>query len=61
MWTIFKLFIEFVAMLFLMSILIFWPQGLWELITPSRDPTHIPCSGRPNLHHWTKEVPERLF
>ena len=49
-------------MCLLLSILIFWPQGMWDLICPSRDPSHAPCSGRPNLNHWTtREVPERFF
>ena len=61
-WIIFKVFIEFLAMCLLLSILIFWPQGMWDLICPSRDPSHAPCSGRPNLNHWTtREVPERFF
>ena len=28
-WTIFKVFIEFVTLLFLFSI--FWPRGIWDL------------------------------
>ena len=31
MWTIFKFFIEFVTILFLLYILVFWPGGMWEL------------------------------
>ena len=62
MWTILKVFIEFLAMWLLSSIFIFWPQGMYDLICQSRDPTHIPCSRRPNLNHWTTtEVPERFF
>ena len=29
MWTIFKVFIEFITMLFLFHALVFWPQGMW--------------------------------
>ena len=30
MWTIFKLFIEFVTILLLCHVLVFWPRGLWD-------------------------------
>ena len=30
MWTIFKLFIEFVTILLLFHVLVFWPQGMWD-------------------------------
>ena len=29
MWTIFKVFIEFVSILFLSYVLVFWPQSMW--------------------------------
>ena len=31
MWTIFKAFFEFVIILLLFHILVFWPQGMWDL------------------------------
>ena len=31
MWTIFKVFIEFVIILFLFHVLVFWPGGMWDL------------------------------
>ena len=31
MWTIFKVFIEFVTILLLFYVLVFWPQGMWDL------------------------------
>ena len=31
MWTIFKVFIEFVTVLLLFYVLVFWPQGMWLL------------------------------
>ena len=31
MWTIFKLFIEFVTILLLLYVLVFWPQVMWNL------------------------------
>ena len=40
-WTIFKVFIEFITILFLFYVLAFWPQGMWDLISPIRDWTHL--------------------
>ena len=58
MWTIFKVFIEFVTILLLFYVLVFWPQGMWDLSSPTRDRTHTPCIGRQSLNHWTtSEVP----
>ena len=35
-----------------------FPSGLWDLSSPNRDQTHIPCIGRQILNHWTtREVP----
>ena len=34
MWTIFKDFIEFVMLLLLFRVLVFWPQGIWILAPP---------------------------
>ena len=52
MCTIFKIFIEFVAILLLFYVLIFWPQGMWDISAWTRDQTHIPCIGRQSLTHW---------
>ena len=30
MWTIFKVFIEFVTILLPFYVLVFWPRGMWE-------------------------------
>ena len=49
MWTIFKVFIEFVTISLLFYVLGFWPQGLWDLSFPIRDQTCRKWS--PN--HWT--------
>ena len=46
MWTIFKVFIEFVTILFLFSVLVFWPWGMWDLGSPVRARTCTPCIGR---------------
>ena len=43
--TMFKAFVEFVTIVFLFYVLVFWPQGIWELSSPTRDPTHTP-------QHW---------
>ena len=53
MWTIFKDFIEFVAILLLFYILVFWPQGTWDLSFLTRDRISSPCIGRQSLNHWT--------
>ena len=32
--------------------------GMWDLSSPIRDQTHVPCIGRQILNHWTtREVP----
>ena len=53
MWTIFKAFIDFVATLLLFYVLVFRPQGMWDLSSPTRDWTHAPCIKRWSLNHWT--------
>ena len=58
MWTILKVVIEFVTTLLLFYVLDFWPQGVWDLGSLTRDWTHTPCIGRQRLNHWiTREVP----
>ena len=52
-WTIFKVFIEFVTTLLLFYILVFWPQDMWDLSFPIKDRTHTLCIGRRSLNHWT--------
>ena len=37
MCTIFKVFTEFVTILLLFYVLVFWPQGMWDLSSPTRD------------------------
>ena len=53
MWTIFKVFIEFITRLLLFQVLFFWPWGLWDLSSLTRDRTCSPCIGRCSLNHWT--------
>ena len=53
-----KVFIEFVTVLLLLYVLVFWPRGMWDPSSPARDGTHTPCIGRQNLNHWTaRDVP----
>ena len=37
MWTIFKVFIELITILFLFYVLVFWLEGMWDLMSPTRD------------------------
>ena len=37
MWTIFKVFIEFVTILFLFYVLVFFLRGMWGLSSLTRD------------------------
>ena len=53
LWNIFKVFIEFITILFLFYVLVFWPRGMWDLSSSIRDWTHTPCIGRRSLNHWT--------
>ena len=43
MWTIFKVFIEFVTILLLFCVLVFWLGGMWDLSSPTRDQTIPPA------------------
>ena len=36
--------------------------SMWDLSSPTRDQTHIPCIGNMSLIHWTiREVPRTIF
>ena len=62
MWTIFKVFIEFVTILLLFYVLLFWLRGMWDLSSPTRDQTRNRCIERRSLNHWTaREVPSQFF
>ena len=37
MCTIIKVFIEFVTILLLIYVLVFWPRAMWDLSSPIRD------------------------
>ena len=42
--------------------LVFWPRGMWDPSSPSRDRTCTPCIGRRSPNHWTaREVPLIVF
>ena len=54
MWIIFKIFIEFVTILFLFyGFFFFWPQGMSDLSSLARNQTRISCIGRCSPNHWT--------
>ena len=42
MWVIFNVFIKLVTTLLLFPVLVFWPLGMWDLSSLTRDRTHIP-------------------
>ena len=59
MWTVFIAFIEFVTILLLFYILVFWPRGMQELRSLTRDRTCTSCTERQSLNKWTtREVPK---
>ena len=61
MWTIFKIFIEFVTIWLLFYVLVYWPWVMWDLSSPTKDQTHTLCIWRPSCNHWTtREVSELL-
>ena len=50
------------TVLLLFHVLVFWPWGVWNPSSPTRNRTHTPCIGRRNLNHWTaREVPHYLL
>ena len=62
MWTIFKVLIEFVTILLLLYVLVFWLQGKWDLSSLTGGWTHTACIGRRSLNHWTaREVPDHVI
>ena len=58
MWTIFTVFLEFIAILLLFHVLVFWQQGVWDLSSPTRDRNRTLCTGRWMLNPWNaRDVP----
>ena len=45
MWTIFIFFIEFVTVLLLFYVLVFWPRGVWDL-------NSLDKGLNPHVLHW---------
>ena len=62
MWTFKeKVLIEFVRILLLFYVLVFWLQGMWDLKCLTRDWTHIPYIRRCSPNHWpAREVPSHF-
>ena len=59
MWTILKVFIEFVTILLEFCDLVFWPRGAWDLCLPTRNRTHNTCIIKQNFNHWTtRDIPQ---
>ena len=57
-----KAFTEFVTIFLQLYVLDFWPQGLWNVSSPTRDSTCTPWNGRQSLNHWlTREAPNLTF
>ena len=57
----FLVFVEFIKTLLLLFYVFFffWPWGMWDLGSPTRDWTLSPCIGRWSFTHWiTSEVLE---
>ena len=52
-WTIFKVFNLSQYCFCCVCVLVFWSWGMWDLSSRTRDQTHIPCTGRWSLNHWT--------
>ena len=48
MWSIFKVFIEFVTILLLLYVLVFWPQDMCGILAshPETDPTPAALEGK---------------
>ena len=44
MWAILKIFTEFITIVLLSYVLVFWLQGVWDLSSPTGERTHIPAS-----------------
>ena len=51
-------FIEFITILLLFYVSVFWPRGTWDPSSPTRNQAPTPATGRWSLNHWAiKEVP----
>ena len=62
MWTIFcKAFIRTVRILPVLSVLVFWLRGIWNLSSLPRDWTETSCMGRRNISHWATSKAPHLY
>ena len=58
-WFFFKSLLNLLQYCFCLCFVFFWPRGMWDLISWSRDRTCSPWTGRQSLNHWTDgEFPE---
>ena len=60
-WTTFKVFIEFVTILFLFYLLGFWLWGMCDLSSLTRDWTCAACAGRWSPNHWSAREVSRQY
>ena len=40
---------------------LFWPRGMWDFGSLTRDQIHTPCLGRGSLNHWTTKEVSGIF
>ena len=63
--TSLPLLVTFVCLFCVLLVYVFWPLGMQDLSSPTRDQTHVPCIDWWTFNHWaTREVPilfEYLF
>ena len=58
----FKVSMEFIMILLLLSVWIFWSWVMWDLSSATRGWICTLCIGRWRLKHWTtREVPKFIF
>ena len=56
----FKVFIEFVTILLLFYVLVFWPQDMCDLGSLTRDQTCTLYIEKQSLNHWAEEPEIKL-
>ena len=56
--TILKSLLNLLQYCFCFIFWFFWPGGMWDLSSPTRNQIHVPCIGRWSLNHWiARQVP----
>ena len=53
MWTISKVFIEFVMILLLFHVLVLWTQGMWHVSSLTGTEPTLPAVEARRLNRWT--------